>query len=103
PVKDNRIRLIRLRPGEWSDDLKCDLFSVSLDEQPQYQALSYVWDSQKITRLIWLNGQRQRVTINPESALRHIREHYNSLVLWVDAVFINQEDFNERTHQVGLM
>jgi hypothetical protein len=47
------------------------------------------------------------VTVNLESALRHLRELYkegeDSLVLWVDALCINQEDVGERTSQVQFM
>jgi hypothetical protein len=37
------MRLLRIVPAENPDrDVKCDLSTVSLDDNPQYQALSYI-------------------------------------------------------------
>lgn len=42
--------------------------------------------------------------MNLESALRHLRlRHENGLVLWIDALSINQSNLEERTHQVEMM
>jgi hypothetical protein len=35
------IRLLELLPGEPEQDLSCRLFTVSLDERPQYEVLIY--------------------------------------------------------------
>lgn len=38
------IRLIRLNPSSsFKYDLRCEIFSVYLQEKPPYEALSYTW------------------------------------------------------------
>lgn len=37
------------------------------------------------------------------ASLRYLRETDSRRILWVDAICINQKDFNERGHQVGIM
>ncbi|PSN63313.1 HET-domain-containing protein [Corynespora cassiicola Philippines] len=105
PLADDSIRLIRLRPGPWPSPIRCDLFQVSLKDKPQYKALSYVWGSKNVTRNIYLNRRLFAITVNLESALRHLRHPSGneSLILWIDALCINQDDLNERTRQVKLM
>jgi hypothetical protein len=99
----NDIRLAKLLPGAWSDAIRCRLFRASLDDA-KYHALSYVWGSQNVTRSILLDDRPFAATVNLEGALRHLRhQHENGLVLWIDALCINQEDMEERTHQVQLM
>ncbi|KAF2874809.1 heterokaryon incompatibility protein-domain-containing protein [Massariosphaeria phaeospora] len=107
-LESGEIRLIRLLPGTWTDPIQCDLFQASLKARPEYRALSYVWGSRHVTRPIILKNQQQAAThaatINLERALRHLRHQYKEgLVLWVDALCINQKDVEERTNQVKLM
>lgn len=99
----NQIRLLRLSPGCASDVLMCDLFTVSMEEPNEYEALSYVWGSAGNVLPIVLDGQRKDVTENLESALRHLRNAEKQRVLWVDALCINQDDLEERVSQVQLM
>ncbi|KAF2831779.1 HET-domain-containing protein [Ophiobolus disseminans] len=106
PLSPGCIRLIRLLPGSWTEPIKCELFEVSL-AIAKYHALSYVWGSKNVTRQIFLERRAFPVTVNLEGALRHLRERYkeqhDGLVLWVDALCINQKDIEERTSQVQLM
>jgi hypothetical protein len=57
-----------------------------------------------VTSAIHLDGIERHVTTNLESALRHLRmsEHGDSS-FWVDAIYINQEDVFERSHQVRVI
>ena len=102
-LKGDEIRLIRLLPGQWLDEIHCILFEVHLNDNPQYEALSYVWGSASVKRIIRLNSQPHATTVNLESALRHLRHSRQELVLWVDALCINQMNKDERTHQVNIM
>jgi hypothetical protein len=108
PLESNQIRLIRLRPGAWTDPIVCDLYNTrhtnDRDEPIQYYALSYVWGSRGVTREVSLAGRPHKVTVNLERALRYYRHHYpKGVALWVDALCIDQGNLTERTHQVQLM
>ena len=46
----NEIRLLILQPGDWEEDIKVSLQVVSLDNEPEYIALSYVWGDPRHTR-----------------------------------------------------
>ena len=39
----NEIRTTILQPGKWNDEISCSLQVVSLDDNPEYMTLSYVW------------------------------------------------------------
>jgi hypothetical protein len=71
-----------------------------------FAALSYVWGNQSKSHSILVNGQETLVTVNLEQALRNFHdggEFGNGLLLWVDALCINQGDLIERSSQVQRM
>lgn len=104
PLRGNEIRLVKLLPGRWSEPIRCELQRTILGDHPDYNTLSYVWGSRRARRHVLLNGKQFSVTVNLESALRHLRLRYeNGLVIWIDALSINQNNTDERTHQVKLM
>ncbi len=72
PLGYHEIRLVVLQPGNWESAIKCELITRCLDDNPDYQALSYCWDPKNL-RNISLEGQRFQVTQNLESALRRLR------------------------------
>lgn len=103
----SEIRVIQIPP---KDDDSLWLDTVCLDDNPNFVALSYVWGDPTITEAISLDNQPFQVTKNLAAALKHIRGNWKSerfpdrvQSLWVDAVCINQQDFDERTQQVQLM
>jgi hypothetical protein len=49
---------------------------------------------------ILVNGHRFSVTVNLEAALRRLRFDAAPRVMWIDAICVNQEDFEERRTQV---
>ncbi|KAK4654105.1 hypothetical protein QC762_0062110 [Podospora pseudocomata] len=101
--QDHSIRLLRLLPGRWLDNIYCELQTVSLDDSPAYHALSYVWGNPQDTGLITVDGSPFQATKNLITALRRLRSSIDVKVFWVDAVCINQLDTNEKTSQLGLM
>lgn len=106
PLTEPRhIRLVSLKPSVNSYDLICcDMYEASLADQPEYEALSYVWGSPSALRRIEINQSRFLVTKNLEAALRQLRPHGTCpRILWIDAICINQSDIKERTQQVQQM
>lgn len=99
----HQVRLLRLLPGHGSKSVHCELFTISLDEPSEFEALSYVWGSTEDPVQIILGGQIKSATKNLGSALHYLRNDEKERVLWVDAVCINQDDLDERSSQVQLM
>ena len=104
----NQTRLVHLASGsdletENGSTICCTLSVVSLDDEPNYEALSYAWGSSCDRVSITLNGSSFPVSQNLYSALTYLRPAVGERVLWIDALCINQDDNNERTHQVQLM
>ena len=104
PLENRQIRIITLARGKWDDDIKCSLKTVSLDDHPSYDTLSYVWgDPQLRKKTILLQQRCFQVTPSLESALRHLRHEESERTMWVDAVCINQKDDVEKSVQVKQM
>jgi hypothetical protein len=126
-LSDGEIRLVTLRPGSEAEPLRCDLDVVGLSAATSYTALSYVCkarilsngaDEQEYVKIttdyrdvggsqadpacITLNGCPYRITRNLETALLQLRKDHDVLV-WVDALAINQTDKQERSNQVSIM
>jgi hypothetical protein len=98
------IRLVTILPAaRCSTPIECTIRKVSLKDAPTYTALSYAWGDPGVTTPVLVNGVEFQVTTNLESAFRHIRDDVNPLVLWTDAICINQSDTIERNHQLQLM
>ncbi|KAJ9137699.1 HET-domain-containing protein [Pleurostoma richardsiae] len=100
----SEIRVITLSPAkDENSGIQCSLRTVSLDEKPRFDALSYVWGDVAVTDDITVEGQRFPVTLNLRDALRHLRHPKKPRTLWIDAICINQTDMDEKSHQVPLM
>ncbi|ORY18787.1 heterokaryon incompatibility protein-domain-containing protein, partial [Clohesyomyces aquaticus] len=86
--------------------VRCEIFSASLqgsDCGQKYVALSYTWGNPDQRAYIIANGARQYVRKNLERALSALRRGDQDVILWVDALCINQENLDERNEQVTLM
>ena len=101
--KNRQIRLVTLESGAWSDDICCSIDVVSFDGRPIYEALSYVWGDPKDRKDIRLNDHLFDITENLWMVLRRLRDPVVSRVLWIDAIYINQKDNDEKSHQVAMM
>jgi hypothetical protein len=103
------IRLIHLQPyakpgtGE-EQTIQCRLKHVTFANKPKYDALSYTWGDPTNLKTIRVDGKSLQIQKNLWTALDHLRrEAKTQLVLWADALCINQADIEERSRQVGQM
>ena len=105
PLKQERgeIRLLTLCPGNFEQDIQCKLRIVSLDQHPNYVALSYCWGDPNDRATISLNEQDHPVTSSLATALRYVRRNDEEVILWNDATCINQKDRVEKGSQIMLM
>jgi hypothetical protein len=101
----NEIRLLRIHKQKpSSDQIECDIFHVSLDSTPSYNALSYAWGDPLDPKFqISLSGRAFMVRKNLWEALHQIRFESEELIIWIDAICINQSDLAERSEQVCKM
>jgi hypothetical protein len=98
------IRLIRLQSAfSFESDVQCEIYHVTLETQPIYEALSYAWGDANVTSPIFLEGCPFQATVNLVSALRYLRHEDKTRTLWVDAICIDQSNVQERGHQVAFM
>ena len=113
PSEGEDIRLLCLYPGEFHEPIRCDLLHANLDDDIEYEALSYTWASedgdaslsQRISCAYF--GEEQvsdlPVTSSCASALRRLRLISQERMLWVDALAIDQSNLQERNQQVAIM
>ncbi|QRD00370.1 hypothetical protein JI435_072290, partial [Parastagonospora nodorum SN15] len=99
----DQIRLLRIHPGEPEDPIETSLVTASLDVSPDYDALSYVWGSHADRCQIWVDGLTVLVPLGGFQALHSLRRSRCERPIWIDAFSINQEDLNDKSHQVRLM
>jgi heterokaryon incompatibility protein (HET) len=83
--------------------LDFDIETTSLDDAPEYIALSYVWGEKDLTEPIQVNDEKILVTKNLFTVLQNLQ--YDDVVpaLWVDSLCINQQHAEEKSHQVARM
>jgi hypothetical protein len=99
-----KIRLLSIqRSQEGSAELRCTLRTTELKEAPLYQALSYVWGDSSDVASVLVNAQNVPVTRNLFDALQHLRRTDEDLIIWIDALCINQNDNAEKSSQIQLM
>jgi len=113
PSEGEDIRLLCLYPGEFHDPIRCDLLHTNLDDDIEYEALSYTWASEdgdaSLSQRIHCAyfGEEHTsilpVTLSCASALRRLRSTSQEKMLWVDALAIDQSNMQERNQQVSIM
>lgn len=113
------IRLVCLRPQIYGDELVVYILSASLSDEPPsiYQCLSYWWGDLTDTEIVTIvhldkkpnfqkdthRGDPFTITKELGNALRRLRHKEDALLIWIDAICINQSDHRERTSQIRLM
>jgi hypothetical protein len=109
PYQDQRlkgrrsIRVLELLPDKKGAPLRCNMREISLDEPPNYEAVSYVWGAPEFVKRIFCGAEVMSITKSCSHALHHLRRTDRTRLLWIDACCINQTSDDERGHQVGLM
>ncbi|KAJ8119134.1 hypothetical protein OPT61_g13 [Boeremia exigua] len=97
------IRILKLSRGSSDAPIRCELQVVSLDNDPYYEVLSYVWGDCNITKPIHVDEVCFSATVNLFDFLHSLRLVSTDRLLWADAICINQKDEVEKSHQIGLM
>jgi hypothetical protein len=99
----SEIRLISLKQAStMAEQINCEILHTKVDDV-DYLALSYTWGSLPDRQNISVGGKIISCTPNLYSALQHLRRRSEDLILWVDAICIDQNNLEERNQQVGIM
>ncbi|KAK5689701.1 hypothetical protein LTR97_012700 [Elasticomyces elasticus] len=106
PVLDAEQRQIRLLSFKFNErrEILGHFTVVSLDQRPQYTALSYVWGSEPPNRLIWIDSQPFGVRPGLFAYMQlAAAENTVGEGIFIDAICINQADVAEKSSQIALM
>lgn len=112
PKKRGYIRVLNLRGSSFENPLvECELvvnkLSKEHDVEQPYEALSWCWGTAKPTAYINIrkDGKVYAKYVRPDlfAALKALRYPKEDRYLWIDAICINQENPQEKNHQVEMM
>jgi hypothetical protein len=98
-----QIRLLYLFSGAEDEDLELELASWDIDLAPPYAAISYAWGRKENHRVLYVNGTQREVWPNCHYAIWQVRLHHPGSYIWIDAICIDQENLDEKSHQVAMM
>lgn len=98
-------RLFAIQAGYASKPLRGTLRHAFIDDMqcPQYETISYCWGDASNERVICINDTEILVPKNTFMAIRRAQHVDKDRLVWIDAVCINQQDLEERSHQVAIM
>jgi len=97
----DEIRLLKLRKEEHGP-VHCEVEVFSLEQAPEYIALSYRWGPPSPSHDIFIGDQGLKIRDILHACLLELREDVDTW-LWIDQICIAQVDTTERNHQVGMM
>ena len=113
----DEIRLIQLDAGDEGSPLRANIQYHHLSENPDYQALSYTWGSSfnqdhpswnlhqvpTIQRYLFMSDGIIKLTESLYSALLRLRQPAKALIIWADAICIDQSNDEEKAWQIQKM
>ena len=106
PLADptSTIRVLKILPSSTRKRIKYQLQHVSMEDKPDYIALSYTWGApQTKHKCIVLNGQMFPVRDNLYDFLDRCRRKKDDSLFWIDAMSIDQSNNEEKSQQVQMM
>ena len=100
---DTSTRLMILECGAYYHPIRCRLVEVDLDDNPDYEAISYTWGDATDQETVHVNGIPVQMRSNLSSFLRRLRRSSGERTFWVDALSISQTDLSEKSRQVAMI
>jgi hypothetical protein len=99
-----QIRVLVLEPNTNSFESPTVRLEVaSLEESPEYDAISYAWGGAGDMRPVYVNGVRRNITESLETCFRRFRHPAFERRLWCDTLCINQYDNKGKGRQIQIM
>lgn len=111
PLHAWETRILGLQPGDLNDPLVATLYVavithaegfglVDKDEIVEFEALSYTWGDETLSHSLSCNDITIGITSNLSTALQKLRRSKEVRYLWVDAVCIDQSNYDEKARQI---
>jgi hypothetical protein len=98
------IRLLRVSTDSQASRINGSFMPASLDDNPDFRAISYCWGSSDLVDKVWFNDhQYLGITRSAAAVLRYLIKTKYTGHFWIDALCINQSDLEEKSNQVRLM
>lgn len=95
---------MHIERGSGEDGIKCILRKAQFtDKSLSYEAVSYVWGSFEEEIYISVDGERFRITPNLAEVMKMLRRRDEEVIMWIDALCINQTDPLEKNKQIPRM
>jgi Heterokaryon incompatibility protein (HET) len=94
---------LHLLPGTEEEQISCQVTLVRLLEKPSYSALSYEWATDTADQIIALDEKQFYIRQNLWDYLAQLRHEQLAVHLWIDGICIDQQNVEERNHQVHRM
>jgi hypothetical protein len=103
-IEPHSFRVLELQPTrKRTADLTIRLLEVSINMPPNFEALSYAWESQSLDQSISCDREALLISATCKAALLRLRRKTRSRLLWIDQICINQTCVKEKNHQVAIM
>ena len=111
----HQIRIIELLPPQKSsargnslESIRCKIHCSNLNQDPEYEALSYTWGSMNrylVISVLQDEDGEEALFATPQlvMALTRLRLPSKSRLLWIDQLCIDQDDEDEKAPQIQLM
>lgn len=97
------IRVLVVHPGPNEAPVRTTLQHTLFEASTAaYETISYAWGDPTVRSSILVDDKLLDVPASAERVIRRVRRETDRTI-WIDAVCINQEDLDERGHQVSLM
>lgn len=80
-----------------------EALNFTADQKPYWTAVSYAWEGQTPSETLLIDDHYLPITSNVAQIVRDLREPNQQIVVWIDAVCINQNDAEEKVSQLKVM
>ena len=105
-TQNREIRLLHIERNQDARLLQCRLEHTSLNDHPDYKALSYYWGpppSRADLRSVLLDDKPVQIRPTIYKYLKTLVSRFAHALVWLDLLCINQKDAAERNEQVAVM
>ena len=104
PLLEGQIRLLTILSNH-GEPVVCELYTYSLAEAPEYDIVSYCWGDELEMNVVTCNSVALLIRTTLSDSLHYIVGNRPKPLrpLWIDAICLNQDDYDEKAVQVPLM